>query len=125
VIKNIERTKDGMDSLIDRTRGAVLGVADQAERGVVSAAESAVKGAHVAGDFVREGAETVSSGAHRRMEDTAKAIDRGFVRSRSDLSRAAVATTDYLTENPGKALLIAASAGFVLGMSLRRRRLPV
>ncbi len=39
MIKNIERARDGMDSLVDRTRDAVVGAADRAERGVESAAE--------------------------------------------------------------------------------------
>jgi ElaB/YqjD/DUF883 family membrane-anchored ribosome-binding protein len=123
MIKNIDRTKDGMDSLIDRTRDAVVGVADRAESGVESAAERVVERAHEAGEYVRDGAETASRGAHQRLEGAAKAIDRGYTRARGDLSRAATVATDYVTENPGKALLLAASAGFVLGMLVRRQRL--
>ncbi|HVR30752.1 MAG TPA: hypothetical protein VMS86_14615 [Thermoanaerobaculia bacterium] len=121
MIKNIERTKDGMDSLIDRTRDAVLGATESAEIGVKSAAERVKEGAGVAGEYVRNGAKTASKGAHRRLDDTAKAIDRGFTQARSDLSRAAAAATDYIHENPGKSLMLVASAGFVLGMSMRRR----
>ena len=40
MIKNIERAKDGMDSLIDHARDAVVGAADRAERGVESATAS-------------------------------------------------------------------------------------
>jgi ElaB/YqjD/DUF883 family membrane-anchored ribosome-binding protein len=123
MIKNIERTKDGMDSLIDRTRDAVVGATERAERGVETVAQRAVEAAHGAGESVREGAETASRGAHRRVENAAQAIDRGYSRARSDLSRAATATSAYVTENPGKALLLAASAGFVFGLLLRRRRL--
>jgi ElaB/YqjD/DUF883 family membrane-anchored ribosome-binding protein len=120
-MKNIERTKDSVDSLIDRTRDAVLGATDSAETGVKSAAERVKEGASVAGQYVRDGAETASQDAHRRLDDTAKAIDRGFTRARSDLSRAASAATEYIHDNPGKTVLLAASAGFVLGMSMRRR----
>lgn len=121
MIKNIERAKDGMDSLIDHTRDAVVGVADHAERGVESAAERAVDGARVAGAYVRDAADTVSRGARQHLETTAKAIDRGYRRTRDDGSRAATAATDYVAKNPGRALLLGASAGFVLGMLLRRR----
>jgi ElaB/YqjD/DUF883 family membrane-anchored ribosome-binding protein len=120
--KNVERTKDNMDSLVDRTRDAVVGVADRAERGVESAAKVVTERAHAAGDFVRDGAKTASRGAHQRLEGAAKAIDRGYVRARSDLSRATTTATDYFTENPGKALLLAASAGFALGLFVRPRR---
>ena len=122
MIKNIERTKDGMDSLIDRTRDAVVEVADRAESGVESAAEHVVERAHEAGEYVRDGAKTASRGAHRRLKGATKAIDHGYTRARGDLSRAATAATDYVTENPGKALLLATSTGFVLGMLVRRHR---
>ena len=120
--KNIERTKDNMDSLVDRTREAVVGATDRAERGVDSAAKLVTESAHAAGDFVRGGAKTASRGAHRRLEGAAKAIDRGYVRACSDLSRAATTATDYFTESPGKALLLAASAGFALGLFVRPRQ---
>lgn len=120
--KGIERAQKGMDSLIDRTRDAVVGATDRAERGVESAAERVVKKTHAAGQHVRDGAESASRGAHRGVESTANAIDRGYTRVRSDLTRAARATTEYVTENPGKAMLFAASAGFLLGTLAHRRR---
>lgn len=61
--------------------------------------------------------------AHERLEGATVAFDRGYSRVRSDLSRAATTTTEYVTENPGKTLLLAASVGFVLGLLIRRRRL--
>jgi ElaB/YqjD/DUF883 family membrane-anchored ribosome-binding protein len=122
MIKNIERTRDGMDSLIDKTRDAVVGAADRAERGVETTAERAVETAHVAGKSVRDGAEKAARGAHQRVQGTAEAVDRGYTRVRGDLTRVSVATTEYVTENPGKALLLAASAGFLFGMLVRRRR---
>jgi ElaB/YqjD/DUF883 family membrane-anchored ribosome-binding protein len=121
MLKNIERTRDGMDSLVDRTRDAVVGAADRAERGVESAAEHVTAGAHATGEYVRDGASTASRGAHRRLKGAAKAIDRGIARTRTDLSRAAATATDYLTENPGKVLLLAASVCFVLGLLACRR----
>ncbi|HEX9800541.1 MAG TPA: hypothetical protein VGC00_10285 [Thermoanaerobaculia bacterium] len=120
--EKIERTKEGMSSLIDRTRDAVVGVSESAERRVETAAGRAVERTHAAGERVRAGADTASSGAHRSLESAAQALDAGMARARNDLSRAATATTDYVTANPGKAVLIAASAGFVLGVLARGRR---
>jgi ElaB/YqjD/DUF883 family membrane-anchored ribosome-binding protein len=122
VIKNIERTKDSVDSLIDSTRGVVVGATERAERGIESTADHVVKRTHAAGKAVRESAETVSRGAHQRVEGAAKAAERGYVRARRDLSRVATATTDYVDANPGQALLLAASAGFLAGMLVARRR---
>jgi ElaB/YqjD/DUF883 family membrane-anchored ribosome-binding protein len=117
MVKTIERTKDGMDSLIDGTRDAVTDAAERAERGI----DSVAKKTHAAGAHVCDGAEKVSRSAHRHLEDAAKAVDRGYARARSDLSRTAMAATDYVAENPCKTLVLAASTGFGLGMLVRWR----
>lgn len=122
MFKRVERTEDGMSSMIDQTRDAVVGVADRAEHGVESAAEHVVATAHAAGNSLRDGAETASRGAHQRLRGAARAVDRGYSRARSDLSRAATASTDYVAENPGKTLLVTAAASFVLGVLVGRRR---
>jgi ElaB/YqjD/DUF883 family membrane-anchored ribosome-binding protein len=111
MIKNIERTRDGMDSLIDKTRDAVVGATGRA-----------VETAQQAGKSVRDGAEKAARGAHQRVQGTAQAVDRGYTRVRGDLTRVSAATAEYVAENPGKAILFAASAGFLIGMLLRRRR---
>lgn len=122
MIRNIERTQEGVGSLIDGTRDAVVEGSHRAENGIESAAQRVVETAHEAGDSVRRGAETASRGAHHTLEDAAKRIDRGYVRAQADLSRAAVAASDYVAGNPGKALLVAASAGFLTGMLVRSWR---
>jgi ElaB/YqjD/DUF883 family membrane-anchored ribosome-binding protein len=82
-----------------------------------------VEQAHVAGEYVRHGAETTSRGTRRRLDGASKSVDRGYTRARRGLARASSAASTYATENPGKALLLAASAGFVLGMLVHRHRL--
>lgn len=122
MIKNLERTQGGVDSLIDRTRDAVVHATDRVEQGVEAAAGRVVEQAHETGGRIREGADTASRGAHQRVAATAQAIDRGYTQARSDLSRAATTATDYVTAHPGKSLLIVASAGFLLGLLVRGRR---
>lgn len=120
MIKNIERTKDTLDSLIDQTHDAVIGATERTERGVEFAAGRAVAGTQAAGKSVRERTESAASGAHRRVEGAAEAVDRNYTKVHGDLTRAATAASDYLSENPGKALLIAASVGFAVGLLARR-----
>ena len=122
MFKPAERTKDGMDSMIDQTHDAVVGAADRAQHDVESAAQHVVARARAAGDSLRDGAATASRGAHQGLQGAAQAINRGYSRARSDLSRAATASTDYVAENPGKAVLLTAAAGFVLGVLVGRRR---
>ena len=122
MIKNIERTQGGVDSLIDRTREAVVAATDRTEQGIESAAGRGVEKAHAAGERIRERTESASLGAHQTVAGAAQAIDRGYSQAKSDLSRAATKATDYVTANPGKALLLVASAGFLLGLLARGRR---
>ena len=88
MIKKIERSRDGLDALIDRTREAVVGAADRTERGVESAAKRVVKQTHLAGEHVRGGAEEASRDAHRHVQSAARALDRGYSRAHDDLARA-------------------------------------
>ena len=122
MFKRAERTKDGIDTMIDQTHDAVVDVADRAQQGVESVAQLGVEKARTAGDSVRDGAGTASRGAHQGLQGAAEKVDRGYGRARSSLSRAAAASTDYVADNPGKAALFTAAAGFVLGVLVGRRR---
>lgn len=122
MFKKAERTKDGMDSMIDQTHDAVVDVADRAQHGVESAAQHMVERARAAGDSLRDGASTASRGAHLGLQSAAQMIDRSYGRARSQLSRGATASTSYVAENPGKAALFTAAAGFALGVLVGRRR---
>ena len=123
--ENIERTRKGMDTLIDRTRDTVVAAPDPTERGVESAAKRVVERTHVAGERIRNRADQASLGAHRRLESSARALDRGYTRVRSDLSLTATAANNLVRRYPGEAVLIAASTGFVIGVLVRRRPAPV
>jgi ElaB/YqjD/DUF883 family membrane-anchored ribosome-binding protein len=122
MIKSIERTQAGMDTLIDSTRDAVISRADAAEERIENAAEAAIRASRVAAERVRVSADSAARGAHKGVEGAAKALDRGYTRAQRDLSRVAARTTDFVSENPGKALLIAAGAGFLIGVLVQRRR---
>ncbi len=120
--RNIERTQDGVSSLIDTTRDAVIAGTHRAENGIDTAAERLSEKAHGAGESVRSGAESASRGAHHRLEDVAQRLDRGYTRAQADLTRAATTASDYVAGNPGKSLLVAVSAGFLTGMLVKSWR---
>ncbi len=121
MLKTIERTQGEVDSLIERTREAVTAASDRAEQGVETVADQVVEKAHDAGASLRSTVDSASAGAHRRVAGAAQSIDRGYSRVQSDLAHAATAATDYVTAHPGKSLLLAAAAGFVLGLLVRGR----
>ncbi len=100
----------------------VAAKAGAAAVGVASGAQIAAEKAHVAGEYLREGADNTARGAHQKLQGAADAIDRGYARVRSDVSRAADAASDYVAANTGKAVLMAASAGFLIGFLATRGR---
>ena len=122
MLKTIERTQGEVDSLIDRTREAMTSASDRAEQGIETAAGHVVHRSHDAGEKLRATVDSASAGAHRRVAGAAQSIDRGYSRVQSDLTRAATSATDYVTSHPGKALLLVAGAGFLLGLLARGRR---
>lgn len=120
--KNIETAVSSIDSKIDRTRAAVDAITNRAEQSVVNAADDVVQRTHDAGTYVHESVETATSGAHQRLSDSALAIDRGYNRARTELSRATATARGFAAENPAMALMIAASAGFAIGFLAHRHR---
>ncbi|MFA6957173.1 MAG: hypothetical protein WC538_14990 [Thermoanaerobaculia bacterium] len=120
--KNIEAAMGNIDSKIDRTREAVDAITSRAEQGVLKAADDVAQQTHDAGTYLHESVQAATQDAHQRLNDSALAIDRGYNRARSEMSRAAASARSFATENPGTALMIAASAGFAVGMLAHRHR---
>lgn len=119
MIRNIEKTRDTIDSLVDATAEAATGVADLAEKVVENTADSVVDRAHEAGSYVREKVGTTARGVQQQLDDAAEAIDGRCAKARDQLSR----VTSYATSNPRTALFLAASFGFLLGFVTHRQRL--
>jgi ElaB/YqjD/DUF883 family membrane-anchored ribosome-binding protein len=61
-------------------------------------------------------------GARDRYDRAVEGAKRGYEKVRKDASDLAEDVNTYVRENPGKSILIAAGAGFVLGLLLRGRR---
>ena len=52
----------------------------------------------------------------------AKGVRKGYRRVRKDAAQLSTDVNDYVRENPGKSILIAAAVGFVVGLLVRGRR---
>jgi ElaB/YqjD/DUF883 family membrane-anchored ribosome-binding protein len=77
---------------------------------------------------VRRGAERASREIRRSAEaaretyrDTADKVQKRYKRTRSEVERLGRDVGEYVRKNPGKAVLIAAGVGFLLGLVVRRR----
>jgi ElaB/YqjD/DUF883 family membrane-anchored ribosome-binding protein len=75
------------------------------------------RGAERAGKEIRKSAEA----ARDTYRDTAERVEKGYKHTRSEVKRLGRDVGEYVRENPGKAVLIAAGVGFLLGLLSRRR----
>jgi|SRR5579863_6821916 len=77
---------------------------------------------------VRRGAERASRELRRHAEtakdtynEAATTVRKGYHKAKKETSRVARDVSEYVQENPGKSVLIAAGIGFVIGLIFRRR----
>lgn len=86
------------------------------------AAEDFEKRARKTRREVRKRAEQMGDAARERYDAAVDGLQRGYTRVKKDASDLADDVNTYVRENPGTAVMIAAGAGFVLGMLMRGRR---
>ncbi len=79
-------------------------------------------GAGKATQTVKEQAERVSAGAREKYDDARETARQGYDKVTKDFQHLSEDVNEYVRHNPGKAVAIAAGAGFILGMLLRGRR---
>ena len=75
------------------------------------------RGAERAQQEIRRGAEM----AREKYQETAERAREGYDKVRRDAARVSRDVGDYVQENPGKSILIAAGVGFLLGLIVSRR----
>lgn len=100
VAEKIEKTKSAVSDGLDTARDKFDGVADDLDDKYQRASEAAREKYRVAAEGVRE----------------------GYGKVKTDIKRVSNDVNDYVRENPGKSLLMAAGAGFLLGLVMRRGR---
>lgn len=100
VAEKIEKTKSAVNDGLDTAREKFDGVADDLDEKYQRASQVAREKYRVAAEGVRE----------------------GYGKVKTDIKRVSNDVNDYVRENPGKSLLMAAGAGFLLGLLMRRGR---
>lgn len=110
----LERAKDAVADGVERAREVVVDQLDAAREAVGDAARKASKEvkreAAKAGRQVRETYDTAVDG-----------LRTGYVKVRKDVAELSEDVGEYVRDNPGKAILMAAGVGFLLGLLLRPR----
>lgn len=122
--------KDASDNVqpLDRAKEVASEVAEKAREGFSATkeklhtmGEEAAKRYEKVSADVRRGAERASAVAQQRYKETSETLRTGYTRVRKDLDGLMGDVNSYVRDNPGKAVLMAAGVGFLLGLLFRGR----
>lgn len=119
---------DGVVSARDRFESRYRQVSDDVRRGAERATSEIRKGTERATSEIRKGTERASSEIRRGTEraretyrEVAGSAREGYDKIRVDAGNVSREVGFYVRDNPGKALLMAAGVGFLLGLVVRGR----
>ncbi len=80
------------------------------------------RGAERATDEIKKGYERASNTAREGYDEASRNLRKGYKRARKDFDGLAKDVNEYVRDNPGKSVLIAAGVGFVIGLLFRGGR---
>jgi ElaB/YqjD/DUF883 family membrane-anchored ribosome-binding protein len=101
----------------DELQGRYKKVSDDVQDRYKKVSEEVKRGAERASSEIRRGAER----ARETYGEVAENAERSYQRVRSEAGNLSREVSLYVRDNPGKAVLIAAGVGFLLGLLARRR----
>jgi ElaB/YqjD/DUF883 family membrane-anchored ribosome-binding protein len=102
--------------------GEAAGAAAQSSRERLSEVARGVEQRYqrVAEEMRRE-AERAGKAAREKVDHAVSGLREGYGKVSKNVGHYSEDVTDYVRDNPGKSLFVAAIVGFVLGLLLRRR----
>ncbi|MGD2115612.1 MAG: hypothetical protein PVG07_11195 [Acidobacteriota bacterium] len=103
----------------DELREKVTKIADDAKERFDDVSAEVRKGAERATKEIRQGYEKASTAAREGYEDASKRLQKGYNRVRKDFDSLSSDMNDYVRDNPGRSILLAAGVGFLLGLLFR------
>ena len=103
----------------DELREKVTKIADDARDKFDDVSTEVRKGAERATKEIREGYDRASTAAREGYEDVSHRMQKGYKRVRKDFDSLSSDMNEYVKDNPGKSVLIAAGIGFLLGLVFR------
>ena len=117
-----EATGKAVQERLQTAREKFSEVADSLGKGAGSASTKVREKAGEATSRVKEKAGQVSTVARERYGVAAERARQGYDKARKDLDHLTQDVNEYVRDNPGKAVLIAAGIGFLIGLVFRGRR---
>lgn len=94
-------------------------VTDDVQERFREVTEEVRRGAERASAEIRRGYERASHAAREGYDDAARNLRTGYTRVRKDFQGLSRDVNDYVRDNPGKSVLLAAGAGFLIGLLFR------
>jgi ElaB/YqjD/DUF883 family membrane-anchored ribosome-binding protein len=116
-----EATGKAVQERLQTAREKFSEVADSLGKGATSASSTVKEKAGQASVKVKEKADQVSTVAKERYGVAAERAKQGYDKARKDLDHLTQDVNEYVRDNPGKAVLIAAGVGFLVGLIFRGR----
>jgi len=110
--------KSTVSEQLGKAREKFTEVAGEVEKRARSLGDSATK----ATQQVKQSAEKASAVAKEKYDVAREKVKVGYEKARKDMDTLIEDVNEYTRDNPGKAVLIAAGVGFVLGILMRPRR---
>jgi len=103
----------------EELRKTVTKIADDARTKFQDVSGDVKKGAERATKEIRDGYERASSAARDSYEEAQKNVRKSYKKVRKDFDGLSSDMNDYVRDNPGRSILIAAGIGFLFGLLLR------
>ena len=116
-----EATGKAVQERLQTAREKFSEVADNLGRGAGSASSKVKEKAGEASAKVKEKAGQVSTAAREGYDVAAERAKQGYDKARKDLDHLTSDVNEYVRDNPGKSVLIAAGVGFLIGLIFRGR----
>lgn len=113
-----EASKSKVSEQLDKAREKFTEVAGEVEK----RAKAIGEGTGRATRQVKESASKASVVAKEKYDIARDKVKYGYDRARKDLDTLVEDVNEYTRDNPGKAVLISAGIGFLLGFLMRPRR---
>lgn len=107
---------------MDRAKQRVGAAVDEAKQRFQSAANEAGERFQQASATARERSDRAREAARERYQVASAQMQDGYTRVRKDVDYMVDDVNDFVREKPGTSVLIAAGAGFLLGLLFRPRR---
>ena len=114
----IEVSKSKVTEQLGKARDKFSQVADELEKQAKAIGEGTSK----VTQQVKEGAGKASEATKEKYGVAKEKVKYGYGKARKDFDTLTEDVNEYTRDNPGKAVLMAAGIGFVVGLLLRPRR---